>query len=50
LEDGWYLSYVGGLARVRVNGAAVKTSVRLNRLDVIQLRKTRIQFLLLADE
>jgi pSer/pThr/pTyr-binding forkhead associated (FHA) protein len=50
LEDGWYLSYVGGLARVRVNGAAVKTSVRLNRLDVIQLRKTRIQFLLLAGE
>ncbi len=50
LEDGWYLSYVGGLARVRVNREPVKTSVKLNRLDVIQLRRARIQFLLLAGE
>lgn len=46
LEDGWYLSYVGGLSRVRVNREAVQTSVKLNRLDVIRLRKTTIQFLL----
>jgi pSer/pThr/pTyr-binding forkhead associated (FHA) protein len=46
LEDGWFLSYVGGLARVRVNGEVVKASVRLNRLDVISLKRTAIQFLL----
>jgi pSer/pThr/pTyr-binding forkhead associated (FHA) protein len=50
LEDGWYLSYVGGLARVRVNREAVKTSVKLNRLDVIRLRKTTIQFLAAAGD
>jgi pSer/pThr/pTyr-binding forkhead associated (FHA) protein len=50
MEDGWYLSYVGGLSRVRVNRLPVKTSVKLNRLDVIHLRKTAIQFLLSAGD
>lgn len=50
LEDGWYLSYVGGLSKVRVNRLPVKTSVKLNRLDVIHLRKTVIQFLLSAGD
>ncbi len=50
LEDGWYLSYVGGLSRVRVNREAVKTSAKLNRLDVISLGKTAIQFLLSAGD
>jgi hypothetical protein len=50
LEDGWYLSFVEGLAQVKVNRSPVKTSVKLNRLDVISLGKTRIQFLLLAGE
>jgi pSer/pThr/pTyr-binding forkhead associated (FHA) protein len=48
LEDGWYISYVGGMARVRVNRRPLKTSVKLNRLDVIQLRGTTIQFLIPA--
>lgn len=46
LEDGWHLSYVGGWSRIQVNREPVKTSVKLNRLDVIRLRKTVIQFLL----
>lgn len=50
LEDGWYLSYVGGLSRVRVNRQPVKTSVKLNRLDLIHLGKTVIQFLLSAGD
>lgn len=50
LEDGWYLSYVGGLSRIRVNREVVKTSVKLARLDVIHLGKTAIQFLLSAGE
>ncbi len=45
LEDGWYISYVGGMARVRVNRQPLKSSVKLNRLDVIRLRRTAIQFL-----
>jgi pSer/pThr/pTyr-binding forkhead associated (FHA) protein len=48
LADGWYLSYVGGLARIRVNQVPVKSSIKLNRLDVIRLRGTMIQFLLSA--
>jgi len=48
LEDGWYISYVGGMARVRVNRQPLKTCVKLNRLDVIQLRRTAIQFLIPA--
>jgi pSer/pThr/pTyr-binding forkhead associated (FHA) protein len=45
LEDGWYLSRVGGLARVKLNGVAVKTSMRLHRLDVISLGRLKMQFL-----
>ena len=50
LEDGWYLSYVGGLSRIRVNREVVKASVKLNRLDVIRLGRTTIQFLHSAGE
>ena len=44
-EDGWYISRVGGLARVKLNGVPVKTSVRLRRLDVISLGRLKVQFL-----
>jgi hypothetical protein len=45
LEDGWYLSRVAGLARVKINGQVVKATVKLNRLDVITLGKLKMQFL-----
>jgi pSer/pThr/pTyr-binding forkhead associated (FHA) protein len=45
LEDGWYLSYTGGWTRVRVNDRRVRTSVKLNRLDVITLGRLTMQFL-----
>jgi ribosomal 50S subunit-recycling heat shock protein len=45
LEDGWYLSCVGGLARVKINGQVVKAAVKLNRLDVITLGRLKMQFL-----
>jgi len=48
LEDGWYLSCVGGLARVKINGQVVKTAVKLNRLDVITLGRLKMQFLQVA--
>lgn len=44
LEDGWYLSRVGGLARVRVNGAVVREPVKLKRLDVIAVGSCKMQF------
>ena len=45
LEDGWYISRVGGLARVKVNGMAVRAPTKLNRLDIVSLGKTKMQFL-----
>lgn len=45
LEDGWHLSRVGGLARVKLNGVPVKTAMRLHRLDIISLGKLKMQFL-----
>lgn len=45
LEDGWCLSRVAGLARVKINGHVVKATVKLNRLDVITLEKLKMQFL-----
>lgn len=45
LEDGWYISRVGGLARVKLNGVAVRTPTRLYRLDVISIGKLKMQFL-----
>jgi len=45
MSGGWHISYVGGLAKIKVNGDTVKTSVRLNRLDVITIGKTKMQFL-----
>jgi pSer/pThr/pTyr-binding forkhead associated (FHA) protein len=45
LEDGWYISRVGGLARVKLNGVAVRAPTRLHRLDVISLGKLKMQFL-----
>ncbi len=45
LEDGWYLSRVAGLARVKINGQVVKATVKLNRQDVITLGKLKMQFL-----
>ena len=46
LADGWYVSRVGGLARVRVNDQVVREAVKLKRLDVIAVGKLRLQFLM----
>jgi pSer/pThr/pTyr-binding forkhead associated (FHA) protein len=45
LEDGWHISRVGGLARVKVNGVAVRTATKLNRLDIVTLGRLKMQFL-----
>jgi pSer/pThr/pTyr-binding forkhead associated (FHA) protein len=46
MEDGWYLSRVGGLARVKVNREVVREPVKLKRLDVIAVGRLKLQFLM----
>jgi pSer/pThr/pTyr-binding forkhead associated (FHA) protein len=48
MSDGWHISHVGGLARVKVNRSNVKTAIKLNRLDIITIGSTKMQFLLQA--
>lgn len=47
--DGYYLSRVGGLLKPRVNGRKVKTSQRLQDLDVIDIGSVKLQFFSNAD-
>ncbi len=42
--DGWYLSYVGGWSRPRVNGRALQAPLRLADMDVISLGGVQLQF------
>ncbi len=43
-SDGWYLSYVGGWSRPRVNGRALHAPLRLADMDVIALGGVQLQF------
>lgn len=42
--DGFYLSYVGGMAKPRVNDKPIPRSTILNDLDVIEIGATKMQF------
>jgi len=42
--DGFYLSYVGGLSKPKINEKAVKQSAILNDLDIIDIGSTKLQF------
>jgi pSer/pThr/pTyr-binding forkhead associated (FHA) protein len=42
--DGYYLSRVGGLLKPRINGRKVKSSQRLQDLDVIDIGSVKLQF------
>ena len=42
--DGHHLSYVGGMAKPKVNDQAVKTSTLLNEFDVVELGSAKLQF------
>jgi pSer/pThr/pTyr-binding forkhead associated (FHA) protein len=48
MEDGWHISYVGGLSKVKVNGSRVTNEVKLNWMDIITIGKTKMQFVVLA--
>lgn len=42
---GYYLSYVGGMAKPKVNDVTVKESVLLNEFDIIELAGVKMQFI-----
>ena len=43
--NGYYLSYVGGMAKPKVNSEVVKESVLLNEFDTIELGSAKMQFI-----
>ena len=42
--NGYHISYVGGLSKVKVNGSPVKESVPLKEFDVIEIGSVKMQF------
>lgn len=42
--NGYHLSYVGGISKLKVNGEVVKESVQLKEFDVIELGSVKMQF------
>lgn len=44
-KDGYYLSYVSGYARPKVNHEPVKNTIRLNDFDTIDIGTTTFQFI-----
>jgi pSer/pThr/pTyr-binding forkhead associated (FHA) protein len=42
---GYYLSYVGGMTKPKVNGRTVKESVKLEEFDMIELGSAKLQFI-----
>ncbi len=42
--DGYYLSYVGGMSKPKVNGEVVKESIRLQEFDTINIGSVTFQF------
>ena len=47
MSDGWYINYVGGISKLRINNKVMKKSVKLNNLDIITIGSTKLQFLVL---
>jgi len=42
--NGYFLSYVSGMAKPKVNGETVKESVQLNEFDTIEIGGVKLQF------
>ena len=43
--DGFYLCHVNGLSKPKVNAQTVKQPIRLNHLDIIEIKSVKLQFL-----
>ena len=46
LPDGWYINYVGGLSKPRLNNKTITESIKLEKLDIISIGSTKLQFLI----
>ena len=46
LSDGWYINYVEGLSKPRLNNKTIKESIKLKTLDIISIGSTKLQFLI----
>ena len=46
MTDGWYISYVGGFSKPRVNDTILKKPMKLKNFDIIKFGSTKLQFLL----
>lgn len=46
MDKGWYISYVRGFSKPRVNGATFKKALKLKNLDIITVGSTELQFLI----
>ncbi len=46
LPDGWYINYVGGLSKPRINNSPIKEPLKLKKLDIISIGSTKLQFLI----
>jgi pSer/pThr/pTyr-binding forkhead associated (FHA) protein len=42
--DGFYLSYVGGISKPKINDKIIKQSIILNDLDIIEIGATKMQY------
>jgi hypothetical protein len=42
--DGYYLSYVGGMSKPKINDKTIKHSSILNDLDIIDIGPAKLQF------
>jgi pSer/pThr/pTyr-binding forkhead associated (FHA) protein len=42
--DGWYISYVRGFSKPRVNRAPLMKAIKLNNFDIITVGSTELQF------
>ena len=48
--DGYYLSYVEGLSKPKVNGKVVKGTIRLKEFDIIELGRVKMQLVFKAQK
>ena len=46
MPDGWYINFVGGISKPRINKIALKKSAKLENLDIITIGSTKLQFLI----
>jgi pSer/pThr/pTyr-binding forkhead associated (FHA) protein len=46
MPDGWYINYVEGIAKLKVNNNPINKSAKLENLDILKIGSTKMQFLI----